>query len=64
MALYISTGDGVVEYRTVDLYCGRSSRIWCCRSLLGTYWYSMSLKISTGDGVVEYVVVDPYWGRC
>ena len=23
MALYISTGDGVVEYRTVYLYCGR-----------------------------------------
>ena len=31
--VYISTGDDVVEYRTVDLYWGRSSRIWCCRSL-------------------------------
>ena len=52
MALYISTGDGVVEYRTVDLYWGRSSRIWCCGVL------------STGDGVVGYGTVDLYWGRC
>ena len=27
MALYIFTGDGVVEYPTVDIYWGRSSRI-------------------------------------
>ena len=43
MALYISTGDGVVDYRTVDLYWRRSSRIWCCRSLLGTVYKGMSL---------------------
>ena len=49
MALYISTGDGVVYYRTVDLYWGRPSRVWCCKS--------------TGDGLVWYVAVDLYWGR-
>ena len=43
MALYISTGDGVVDYRTVDLFLGRSSRVWCCRSLLGTVCKDMSL---------------------
>ena len=43
MMLYIPTGDVVVEYRTVDLYWGRSSRIWCSRSLPGTEWYCMSL---------------------
>ena len=43
MALYISTGDGVVDYRTVDLYWGPPSRVWCCESLLGTVWYGMSL---------------------
>ena len=48
MALYISTGDDVVDYRTVDLYWGRCSRVWFCRS---------------GDGVVKYVHVDLYWGR-
>ena len=60
MALYISTGDGVVEYRTVDLYWGRSSRIWCCGSLLGMLWKVMALWILTGDGVVGYVAVDLY----
>ena len=49
MALYISTGDGVVDFRTVDPYWGRSSRVWFCRS--------------TGDGVLGYVAVDLYWGR-
>ena len=44
MLLYISTGDGVVEYRTVDLYLGRSSRI-CAVDY-------------TGDGVVGYVALD------
>ena len=34
MALYISTGYG--RNRTVDLYWGRSSKIWCRRYLLGT----------------------------
>ena len=27
-----------VDYRTVDLYWGRSIIVWCCRSLLGTVW--------------------------
>ena len=36
MSLFISTGDGVVDYRTVDLHLGRSSKVWCCRYLLGT----------------------------
>ena len=54
MALNTS-GDGVVHYRIVDLYWGRSSRIWCCRSLLGIF---------TGDGMVGYVAVDLYRGRC
>ena len=67
MALYISTGDGVVDYRTVDLYWGRPSRLRCwgrcgmvcrCRSLLGTYWWSSSLKMFTGDGVIGNVAVD------
>ena len=49
MALYISTGDGVEKYRTVDLYRGRTS---------------MVLSIATGDGVVGYGAVDLYWGRC
>ena len=53
MALFISTGDGVVDYRNGDLYLGRSSRVWCCRSLLGTVFTSMSLKISAGDVLVE-----------
>ena len=51
MALYISTGDGVVHYRIVDLYWGRSSRIWCCRSL------------PPGDVVVGNGGIDLYWGR-
>ena len=47
MALYISTGDGVVEYRTVDgpieygavdLYRERNGRVCRFRSLLGTLW--------------------------
>ena len=64
MVLYISTGDGVVEYRTVDLYWERSSRIWCCRSLLGTVWQVIALWIFTGDVVEGYGAVDLYWGRC
>ena len=43
MALFVSTGDIVVDYNTVDFYRERSSRIWRCRSLLGTVWYGMSL---------------------
>ena len=67
----------MVVNRTVDLYWGRSSRIWCCRSLLGRcgrllrcgsllgmLWKVMALLIFTGDGVVGYVAVDLYWGRC
>ena len=37
-ALYISTGDGPVEYGAVDLYWGRCGRVCRCRSLLGTLW--------------------------
>ena len=51
MALYISTGDGVVDYRNVDLYWGRCGREWDNRSLR---W----------DAMVGNSVVDPYWGRC
>ena len=36
MGLSISTRDGVVRYGAVDLYCGRSGRVWRCISLLGT----------------------------
>ena len=36
MALFIFNGDGVVDFRTVYLYWRRSSRVRCCRSLLGT----------------------------
>ena len=38
MALYVSIGDGVVDNSTEDLFSGRPSRAWCCRSLLGTAW--------------------------
>ena len=71
MALYISTEDGVVDYRTVHLYWGRPSRVWCCisllgtggmvcrcRSLLATYWWSSSLKMFTGESVIGNVAVD------
>ena len=51
MALYVSTGDGVVDYRNVDLYWGRCGREWDNRSLR---W----------DTMVGYGVVDPYLGRC
>ena len=51
MALYFSTGDGVVDYRNVDHYWGRCGREW-------------GKKISTGDAIVGYGVVDPYRGRC
>ena len=37
-ALYISTGDGPVEYGAVDLYWGLCGRVCRCRSLLGTLW--------------------------
>ena len=56
MALYISIGDGVVDFRIVDLYWGRfgkvcrcrsllerSGRVWRCISLLRTVWYGLSL---------------------
>ena len=44
MALYHSTGDGVVDFRTVDqgtimgtdVCVRRSSTVWYSRSLLGT----------------------------
>ena len=63
MSLFISTGDGVVDYRTVDLHLGRSSKVWCCRSLLGTdVAMCTTLYISTGDCVVDFRTVDLYWG--
>ena len=56
MTLYISTedgmvgygavcitGDGVVDYRNVDLYWGRCGREWGNRSLLRTQWWGMVL---------------------
>ena len=43
MALYISTGDGVVQYPNVDLYWGRCGRERGKRSLLGTQWWVMVL---------------------
>ena len=36
MALYISTGDGVVDYRTVDLYWRRIGRVVRFKCLLRT----------------------------
>ena len=36
MALFIFNGDGVVDFRTVYLYWRWSSRVRCCRSLMGT----------------------------
>ena len=64
MALYVSNGDGVVDYRNVDLYWGRNGGVWCCRSLLWTMLKRMALHISTGDGVVGYGAVYLYWRRC
>ena len=65
MALYVSTGDGVVDYRNVDLfwdvvvgngvidlYWGRNGGIWCSTSLLGTMLKRMTLHISSRDGLV------------
>ena len=77
MTLYVSTGDGVGDYRTVYLYWGRcdrewgntylywgrNGRVWCCISLLGTMLIRMTPYISAGDGVEGYVAVDLYWGR-
>ena len=60
----MSTGDGVVVNRTVDLYWGRCGRLLRCGSLLGMLWKVMALWISTGNGPVEYGAVDLYWGRC
>ena len=53
MALFISTGDSVADYRTIDIYWGRSSRVWCCRSLLVRVWWGMSMYISIGDKLLE-----------
>ena len=62
MSLKIFTGDVMVGKMSIDLYRGRSDRVWRCRSLLGTLWHGIGRLISTGDGMVGYVVVDPYWG--
>ena len=43
MAPFISTVDGVVDYRTLDLYWGQPCRALSWRSLLGTVWQGMSL---------------------
>ena len=64
----------MVVNRTVDLYWGRSSRIWCCRSLLGwcgrkwgdrsllgTEWKGRVLLIPTGDDDEENDTVNLYW---
>ena len=60
--MYISTW--VVEYGAVDLYWGLCGRVWRCRSLLGTFWYSIYLYITAGDVAAVYSSVDLYWGRC
>ena len=52
----------MVGKMSMDLYRGRSDRVWRCRSLLGTLWHGIGRLISTGDGMVGFVVVDPYWG--
>ena len=69
--MQISTGDVVVGNGAIDLYCGRSGGVWCCRTLLETMLKGMTLHISTGDavvgfgnGMVGYVALDLYWGRC
>ena len=41
--VFITSGDGAEKNDTVDFYWERSSRIWRCRSLLGTVWYVMAL---------------------
>ena len=64
MVLYISTGDGVVEYVAVYLYWGRCGRKWGDRSLLGTEWKGMVLLIPTVDDDEEDDTVYLYWGRC
>ena len=76
--LYVLTGYVVVEYGTVVPYWRRGDRVWYCRSLLGTFQFSMWLQIPTGDVMVEYSAVEIasrsvgigygavyiYWGRC
>ena len=64
MAQYVSTGDGVVDYRNEDLYWGRCGRTWGDRSLLGTELKGMVLLIPTGDDDEENDTVNLYWGRC
>ena len=56
--LYILTGYVVVEYGTVVPYWRRCDRVWYCRSLLGTFRFSMWLQIPTGDVMVEYGAVE------
>ena len=56
----------MVDFRTVYLYWRWSSRVRCCRSLMGTLgreWGDRSL-LGTVYSVVDYGAVDLYWGRC
>ena len=62
--VFITTGDGAEKNDTVDFYWERSSRIWRCRSLLGTMLKRMTLYISTWDVEVGYGAVYLYWRRC
>ena len=52
MALYISTGDGVVGYGAIYLYWRRCGRLPHCT--VDLYW----------SGVEGYGVVYLYWIRC
>ena len=52
----------MVEYRTVDLYLGRSIRIWYCRLYLGRC--GRVCRLRSGDVVVGNGAIDLYWGRC
>ena len=64
MALYFSTGDGVVDYCNVDHYWGRCGRELGNRSLLGTQLWGMVLYNPTGDDAEDNDTAYLYWGRC
>ena len=36
--IFISTGDGMVDYGAVYLNWDRCGRVWHCKSLLGKVW--------------------------
>ena len=54
----------VSEYVVVDTYWKRRSRVWCCRSLLGTLQMSVALYVCTWNNMVQHGAEDPYWFRC